>query len=199
MDPTNLHRSAREAHGTRGSRPSWVIRSFKAVGRFLTLRLRIRRRGLQFSLLISQPRGNPRPLDPATQRRREALRRDFKELHTLLSADAQARRSMPYLSYVERTFAREGSRGLSKVPVPMLEKALEQLSDLVQRPQGMKLNGLRARLANAIDALAHQRHEVQTLPDVEVSEATHSVFAELERNWTAPMPLSEVPQQHQAA
>jgi hypothetical protein len=122
------------------------------------------------------------------EQRSQALRHDFHELRRLLDRHAMARRAMPDLDRVERTLAHVGSRGLFKLPVVVLQKALAEL-DAVE--QGTRLDELRARLGSAIDALRYRQARLERGRDVEISEATHSLFSELERNWTAPMPLSD--------
>ena len=98
---------------------------------------------------------------------------------------------MPHLSYVERALARTGSRGLLEIPLQILENALEQLDGAVHGSSTLTLDELRARLERAIEALAHRRARFENSRHVEVSEATHSLFEELDRTWTAPAPLSD--------
>lgn len=124
----------------------------------------------------------------AREPRSVALRQDFHELRRLLDRHALARRAMPHLDQVERTLAQVGSRGLFKLPALVLEKALVELDAVEQRT---RLEELRSRLGSALEAMRYRQARLARGSDVEVSEATHSLFSELERTWTAPMPLSD--------
>ncbi len=153
--------------------------------------MRVRPRSDPARAVRHASRGSARSADPGAIRRSDALRRDFKELHSLFGKDLVLRRSMPHLSYVERALARTGSRGLLEIPLQILENALEQLDGAVLGSSTLTLDELRARLERAIEALAHRRARFENSRHVEVSEATHSLFEELERTWTAPAPLSD--------
>jgi hypothetical protein len=156
----------------------------RAMRQFLTQRLRLVRKGLQVIVLLEPSREGPRATAHERAPRSEALRRDFDELRQLLGRHAHTRRALPHLGQVEQILARIGSRGLFKLPIPLLEAALVELEAV---EQGLKLEELRARLTSAIETLRYQ--QAKHHHDVEVTEATHSVFSELERTWTAPMPL----------
>ena len=160
----------------------------RAVGHFLARRLRLVRRGLQIVLRLEPSRDGPGSAAPARAPKSEALRRDFHELRKLLGRHSLARRSMPHLDCVEQKLALVGSRGLFKIPIPVLRQALVEL-DAVE--QGLRMDELRARLHSAIEALRYQQAELERAHGVEVTEASHSVFSELERTWTAPMPLAD--------
>lgn len=64
--------------------------------------------------------------------RGQALRDAHKFLRRHLEARPVLRKMTPHLSVLERALARRGSRALLKLPVPVLTRALEQLS-LLQR------------------------------------------------------------------
>ena len=193
MDPAHPRRRQAsvesKAHVLRGQPISWISRPFRAVGRFLTRRLRLVRRGLQILILLEPSHNGIRSSAPVRAQRSEALRRDFAELRRLLGRHSLARRSMPHLDHVEQKLALFGSRGLFNIPVPVLEQALAEL-DAVE--QGLTLDELRARLNSAIEALRYRRAKLKRTHDVEVTEASHSVFSEIERTWTAPMPLADL-------
>lgn len=175
----------------RRAKESWLLGTLRALGRFMASRLFLRRGGSPLRASRDGSGGSARASDPGAVRRSEALRRDFKELHALLGRNIVLRRSMPQLSYVERTLARTGSRGLLEIPLQMLEGALEQLDAAVHGSATLTLDELRARLESAIKALAHRRARFENSRHVEVSEATHSLFEEIDRTWTAPAPLSD--------
>ena len=181
--------SSRSAHG-RASR-HWLLKSLRALGRWIAMRFFVRPRKDKACAVRPASRGSARSSDPGAVQRSGALRRDFKELHSLFGKDLVLRRSMPHLSYVERALARTGSRGLLEIPLQILENALEQLDGAVHDSSTLTLDELRARLERAIEALAHRRARFENSRHVEVSEATHSLFEELDRTWTAPAPLSD--------
>lgn len=129
----------------------------------------------------------------------EALRRGHAELRELLRGHPDARPLMRHLGFVEQTIARFGSRALkSEIPVPVLRKAVDQLDLLVRGSPTEGLVYLRARLAQAAESRAPAAFEAdedtETRPgSLEVTEASHSLFDEMERSWTGQMPLDSPP------
>lgn len=188
-----LPRSAHRAHSRRraalsaaSSRPHWLARRWQAVVQ--RLRECLRSVGAALPVRLKRPWQRTSAAGAAREPRSVALRQDFRELRQLLDRHALARRAMPHLDRVERTLAHVGSRGLFKLSVPVLVKAIVEL-DAVE--QDVRLDELRSRLGSALDALRYRQARLERGHDVEISEATHSVFSELERTWTAPMPLSD--------
>lgn len=184
------------AQRTVSAKPSPLATSLRGLRWLLAVRMRIQRRGGRYLLQISLPRSDPQPGDATAVRRipkhrSDALRRDFLHLHALLARHAGLRHSMPQLSYVERTLARTGSRGLLATPKPMLDCALEQLDTVERQWPELRLDELRVRLESAARALARRPKARENSRQVEVSEVSHSLFEELERSWTVPAPLSD--------
>jgi hypothetical protein len=184
------------AQRTAKEKPAALAAMLRGLRWLLAVRMRIERRRGRYLLNISLPQPDAQPGNAAVVRRipkhrSDALRRDFLHLHALLARQTGLRQSMPQLSYVERTLARTGSRGLLTMPETMLDCALEQL-DLVerQRPE-LRLDELRVRLESAARALARRPKARENRGLVEVSEVSHSLFEELERSWTVPAPLSD--------
>jgi hypothetical protein len=70
----------------------------------------------------------------------------------------------------------------------VLQKGLEQLDLLMRGETSEPLADLRTRL----DAAARSRGGAAEarVDEVQVSEASHSLFDEMERSWTGQMPLS---------
>ncbi len=127
----------------------------------------------------------------------EALRRGHDELRGLLRRHPETRQLMRHLAYVEREIGRFGARALRReVPPPVLRKALEQLDLLVEGAPSEGLAYLRARMAEAVASrgrVAELDTETETRPgSLEVREASHSLFDEMERSWTGRMPLDEL-------
>lgn len=154
------------------------------------MRQSLRNVGAALSSRVSRRSGRARSGTELREPRSAALRQDFHVLRQLLDRHALARRAMPDLDRVERTLAQVGSRGLFKLPMAVLDKALTEL-DAVE--QDVRLEELRSRLGSALEAMRYRQARLERGSDVEVSEATHSLFSELERTWTAPMPLEPLP------
>ncbi len=178
------------------AKPSPLATLLRGLRWVLAVRMRIQRRGRRYLLNISLPHSDPQPTDAVAARRipkhrSDALRRDFLHLHALLARQTGLRQSMPQLSYVERTLARVGSRGLLATPKTMLDCALEQLDTVERQWPTLRLDELRVRLESAARALARRPKAFESNRQVEVSEVSHSLFEELERSWTAPAPLSD--------
>lgn len=156
--------------------------------------LRFEWRGMQIHLVLGPP---PPPPTPAVTPG-EALRRCHAELGALLGRHPEARHLMRHLSFVEQAIARAGSRALRQdVPVMVLRKALEQLELLIRDEPSAALEELRTRFEQAIAARARPAEEddasVPLQSQVTVSEASHSLFDEMERSWTGQIPLPEAP------
>jgi hypothetical protein len=177
---------SRSPAGEAPSRTHWLTRRWHAI--VAQLRQSLRLAGAALSKRVNRQAG--RSARAMREPRSAALRQDFHELRQLLDRHALARRTMPDLDRVERTLAHVGSRGLFKLPMGVLEKALTEL-DAVE--QGVRLEELRARLGSALEAMRYRQARLERGHDLEVSEATHSLFSELERTWTAPMPLESLP------
>jgi hypothetical protein len=184
------------AQRTEERKPSPMEGLLRGLRWLLAVRLGIQRRRGRYMLQISLPQsdspaGNTAAARRIPKHRSDALRRDFLQLHALLARHPGLRQSMPQLSYVERTLARTGSRGLLTTPKPMLDSALEQLDTVERQWREVRLDELRVRLESAVRALARRPKKFEDSRQVEVSEGSHSLFEELERSWTAPAPLSD--------
>lgn len=153
--------------------------------------LRFEWRGMQIHLVLGPP---PPPPTPAVSPG-EALRRCHAELGALLGRHPEARHLMRHLSFVEQAIARAGSRALRQdVPVLVLRKALSQLELLIRDEPSAALEEMRSRFEQAIAARARSATEDDAVgppSQVQVSEASHSLFDEMERSWTGQMPLPE--------
>ena len=101
---------------------------------------------------------------------------------------------MRHLAFVESEIGRFGSRALRReIPVPVLRKALEQFDLLVQGAPSEGLIYLRARMAEAVELRGRAieiDEDTETRPgSLEVMEASHSLFDEMEKSWTGQVPL----------
>jgi hypothetical protein len=168
---------------------SWPLRPLHWLQSLLRRRLRVERRGWQLHVLLEAP-PSEQEASPAGG---EALRRAHGELRVLLNRHADARRMMRHLGYIERALARSGSRALRKIPTPVLRKGLEQLELLVRDADGAGLAPLRTRLEEILGRRPRELGEPTRPQAVHMSEATHSLFDEVERSWTGKIPLDEPP------
>lgn len=128
----------------------------------------------------------------------EALRRGHAELHRLLRLHPETRHLMRHLSFVEQSIGRFGSRAIKReIPVPVMRKAVEQLDLLAEGAPTEGLIYLRSRMLDAMQARAaavEVDEQTETRPgSLEVTEASHSLFDEMERSWTGEMPIGNPP------
>jgi len=163
-------------------------------------RLRLERRGVQVHVVLDPP---PPPPESPEVRRNRALRQARVELAGLLDRHADTRQVVPHLSFVEQMLARSGLRPIGRLPLPVLHKALTQLESLMHDEAGAGLAELRRRMAEVISlrlggtpgaagaasaASPNLLSDFHTDDRIEVSEASHSQFDELERSWTGTLP-----------
>jgi hypothetical protein len=150
--------------------------------------LKVERRGAQLHLVLGEkpPQLQPPSVAPSSG---GALRLGHEELRALLRRHPETRHLMRHLGFIEQQLGSSGSRALKRdIPVPVLRKGLEQLDLLMRGETSAPLADLRAR----IDAAVRSRGGAAgpRADEVQVSEASHSLFDEMERSWTGQMPLS---------
>jgi hypothetical protein len=88
--------------------------------------------------------------EAAVQHEQEALALIRAELSALLNEQPTTRQTMRHLVFVEQALARKGLRALHKIPVDVLQRALEQLEGLVTNWSPVGLANLRSKMAVAI-------------------------------------------------
>ena len=172
---------------------SWVQSLFNS-------KLRLERRGVQVHVLLDPP---PPPQESPEVRRNQELRQARVELAALLDRHADTRQVVPHLGHVEQMLAKSGLRAIGRMPLPVLHKALTQLERLMHDEPGAGLADLRRRMAEVISlrlggtpsapvaagaTSANLMSDFHTDDRMEVSEASHSQFDELERSWTGTLP-----------
>ena len=153
--------------------------------------LKLERRDGQIHVVLGEKPAEPPPPPPSSG---EALRRGHAELQALLRRHPEARHLMRHLGYLEQMLGRFGSRALKReVPAPVLAKALGQLDLLARGEPSAPIADLRARIAAAVQArgqAAVEDEDTETRPgSLEVTEASHSLFDEMERSWIGHVPL----------
>ncbi|CAN5695705.1 hypothetical protein BH11PSE8_BH11PSE8_13860 [soil metagenome] len=97
---------------------------------------------------------------------------------------------MRHLAYVEQAMARHGSRAFKVLPSKVLGKALAQLDALAVDSRLGEFTELRLRLRQAVDKRSGAAAPHDLFQPVDVSEASHSLFDEMERSWTGQMPTA---------
>lgn len=169
----------RDADGHAPRKAGW-LRSL------LTQNVKLERRGLNVHVVL-EPAAAQDTTAPGNSAG-EALRRAHAELRDLLDRHPDTRHLMRHLAYVERTIARSGSRAFGQVPAPVLERALEQLEMMLRDEHDHAIAPLRERLQRAL----RERPPARSVEAaVDVSEASHSLFDEMEKSWTGEMPFEK--------
>jgi len=88
--------------------------------------------------------GKPKPKEDAE------LSLMLEQLRALLAPFPDARRTLRALVFVEQALEKKGLRALNKLPLEVLQRALDQLEGLVTNWSPRGLAGLRSRMAVAI-------------------------------------------------
>ncbi len=117
------------------------------------LALRRSEGGVQIVLAERTPAGKARkPSRSETEQARERaeLALMHEQLSALLDDLPETRGTLRHLVFVEQTLARKGWRALHKLPLDVLQRALEQLEGLVQNWSPEGLANLRSKMAVAI-------------------------------------------------
>lgn len=120
---------------------------------------------------LDRLRGRPRRPDEMTTQlpptRGHALRDAHRLLRRRLREHPALREMLPHLAVVERKLARRGSRALRDLPLPVLQRSLQQLAVLQREDEPpletLQLRVLRLRLIEAIET-RQQRGEALVLP-----------------------------------
>lgn len=112
--------------------------------------------------LVLEDRLQPAAVKPPSRAEQSALKdeRELAEARTelarALDEDSSLRSRMRHLAFVEHALAKKGWRGLYKVPLDVLQKALAQLEGLVHNWSPAGLACLRSKMAVAVIDREHQ-------------------------------------------
>jgi len=98
----------------------------------------------------ADPKRAPSREKQATQKEAGELALTLEQLNALLAESPDARKTMRALVFVEQALAKKGLRALNKLPLDVLQRALDQLEGLVTNWSPRGLAGLRSRMAVAI-------------------------------------------------
>jgi hypothetical protein len=174
----------------------WALRPWHWLRAVLKRPLRLERRGVTVHIVLAPSAAAATSTATPEPDAGGALRRSHAELRALMRRHRDTRHLMRHLGYLEEALGRSGSRALRReVPVPVLRKALAQLDLLVRDEPSDALSTLRQRIDAAIGERSRfDSHDPVASSEVQVSEASHSLFDEMERSWTGQVPLADAPQ-----
>jgi hypothetical protein len=161
------------------------------IQRFLSRPLKFKRIGRQWHVVFDMSRMLAPTTTSKGSGRGEALRMAHLALQSLLAEHREARHVLPHLTYLEQSLARQGSRALLELPVKVLQRALAQLDTIEGGRYAEALLPLRLRVEEAV----RQRTPVNMRGDianVEVQEASESMYAEVEDHFTNRMELDDI-------
>src|SRR5690349_694977 len=128
----------------------------KAVRAFFRHDLAVRRGGGGLRLVLEDPALKrqasraPTKAELAAARAEAELVQSRAELAQLLDQDAALRSRVRHLAFVEQALAKKGWRALYKVPLEVLQRALDQLETLVTNWSPAGLACLRSKMAVAV-------------------------------------------------
>ena len=133
----------------------------QAVLAFFKHDLALRRNEGRVRLVLEDRMATPaaRPLTRAEQqgqKEKQALQGAREELARVLDEDPRGRSNLRHLAFVEHALEKKGWRGLYKIPLPVLQKGLEQLEEQVSNWSPAGLACLRSKMAVAVIDREHQ-------------------------------------------
>lgn len=171
----------------------WLFSPRQWFGDLARRPLLVERRGLNLHFALGAPA--PKHAEPAREPRSgQALRRAHRELRELLGRHPDAPKMLPHLAFIEQGLRRDGSDAIPRLPLSVLHRGLAQLNSVTRDGQGEGLAELRRRLGRAIE---HRTREPARAAapkaadhEMDISEASHSLFEEMERSWTGQVPQS---------
>jgi hypothetical protein len=97
------------------------------------------------------------------QKQREELALIVQQLRELLDELPESRQTLRHLVFVEQALGKKGLRALHKLPLDVLQRALEQLEGLVTNWSPVGLANLRSKMAVAV--LDREHHDPQAEGD----------------------------------
>jgi hypothetical protein len=150
------------------------------------------KRGSQGVEIVLEPRPADGRKGSRQQQREDAARRQARaelelvlsQLKALLDEIPETRGTLKQLVFVEHALQKKGLKALHRLPLPVLEKALEQLEGLVTNWSPAGLANLRSKMAVAIIDREHQDPEKEadayrTAAVLDARDAPESLAPEL--------------------
>ncbi len=128
----------------------------------------------------SKPTRQQRQVDEARRKAQAETDLLLAQLKALLDEVPETRHTLKQLVFVEHALQKKGLRALHKLPLPLLQKALEQLEGLVTNWSPAGLANLRSKMAVAIIDREHHdpEKEADAYRTAAVAEAPDSMPAE---------------------
>lgn len=137
----------------------------QAAAAFFKHDLAVRREGAQMRLVLEQRPAEGKVkesrADQAQRKENEELAQMRAELAALLNELPETRLTLRHLVFVEQALAKKGLRALHKVPLDVLQRALEQLEGLVTNWSPVGLANLRSKMAVAVLDREHMPAEAE--------------------------------------
>jgi hypothetical protein len=125
-----------------------------AAAAFFKHDLAVRREGAQVRLVLeerpAEGRAKESRVEQSQRKEKEELAQMRAELAALLNELPETRLTLRHLVFVEQALAKKGLRALHKVPLDVLQRALEQLEGLVTNWSPVGLANLRSKMAVAV-------------------------------------------------
>lgn len=154
------------------SSPLSIIRLLKgartAVAAFFKHDLALKRADGGVHIVLRERAARPgKPTKPASrqaaaaQREQDELTLMRSQLAALLAEMPETRETLRHLVFVEQALAKRGLRALHKLPLDVLQRALEQLEGMVTNWSPVGLASLRSKMAVAIIDREHMDPEAE--------------------------------------
>ncbi len=131
-------------------------------------------------------KGPPTREELAKQRERQELDLMRLQLAELLNELPETRETMRHLVFVEQALQKKGLKSLTKLPLDVLQRALDQLEGLVTNWSPTGLASLRSRMAVAIIDREHQSPQ-----DAEADAYRTAAVLDHDPNAPPPMEVEE--------
>lgn len=174
-----------------------LARLFKPIGQAASAFFRhdlALKRGKQGVEIVLEPRlpdgRKPARRDTAEDEARRKSRQEIElvlsQLKALLDEIPETRGTLKQLVFVEQALQKKGLKALHRLPLPVLQKALEQLEGLVTNWSPAGLANLRSKMAVAIIDREHQ--------DPAQEGDAYRTAAVLEHDVLPPDPISQQPE-----
>ena len=176
-----------------------LFKPFRFIARILSSDVRLGRDGRNLHIRVeARPEVGSHALRERAIAEAAPLRSALKEL---LDSHRMTRRVMRHLGYFEGLLATHGLHAMSQTPVEVLGASLKQLDSIVTNWSDHRLADLRSKMAVAIiersgdpfyGAAGDRLSNFATESRMEVADASHSMFMELERQYQGLVPQETI-------
>lgn len=130
-------------------------------------------------------------LDAAKKKEKAELALVVDELGALLAEYPEARSTLRHLVFVESSVRKKGLKILNKLPLDVLQRALEQLEGLVTNWSPVGLATLRSKMAVAV----LEREQAEPLTDTQLARAEPPAETEPHESILPPQPVAGLPEE----